>query len=64
MKTEFILVSSIDYVSFQDRVNKLLGKGYLMVGAPFSHGNFVCLGMVRTTESAEPQPAYPVEEAS
>jgi len=61
MKPEFLLVTSADFVSFQDRINKLLGKGYQMIGTPFSHGNFLCLGMYKQNEEyyqqAETAPA-------
>jgi|GEM_PF-4486118 hypothetical protein len=58
MKTEFLLVTSADFVAFQDRVNKLLAKGYQLVGAPFSHGAFVCQAMIKTTEEYVPPAEY------
>jgi hypothetical protein len=64
MKTEFVLVTAIEYVSFQDRVNKLLGKGYQIVGTPFSHGTFVCLGMTRATEPTAAQPEFSEDPVS
>jgi hypothetical protein len=59
MKTEFLLVTSTDFVAFQDRVNKLLGKGYQILGSPFSHGGFVCLAMFKTTEEYQAPIEYP-----
>lgn len=50
MKTEFLLVTAGDYVAFQDRVNKLLGKGYQILGSPFSHGAFICMAMLKTPD--------------
>lgn len=61
MKTEFLLVTAIDQVAFQDRVNRLIVKGYQILGSPFSHGTFICMAMIRTTEevyqTAESTPA-------
>jgi hypothetical protein len=58
MKTEFLLVTASDYVAFQDRVNKLLGKGYQILGSPFSHGAFICMSMLKTTEEYYPPAEY------
>jgi hypothetical protein len=64
MKPEFLLVTSADFVSFQDRVNKLLGKGYQMLGTPFSHGTFLCLGMYNPGDAYYQQAASaPAPEA-
>ena len=54
MKTEFLLVTAGDSVSFQDRVNKLLGKGFQILGSPFSHGAFICMAMWKSTEEYPP----------
>jgi hypothetical protein len=50
MKTDFLLVTAGDAVSFQDQVNKLLAKGYQILGSPFSHGAFICMAMFKVTE--------------
>ena len=64
MKPEFLLVTSADFVSFQDRVNKLIGKGYQMIGTPFSHGTFICLGMYKQNEEYYQQAeSVPASEA-
>jgi hypothetical protein len=58
MKTDFLLVTASDYVAFQDRVNKLLGKGYQILGSPFSHGAFVCVGMLKSPDAYYPPAEY------
>lgn len=61
MKTEFVLVTAADHVSFQDRVNKLLAKGYQILGAPFSHGTFLCMAMLKTTQEYYDPAQYAAE---